>query len=314
MSMYRMIGADGQEYGPIHVETLKQWIAEGRANAHTRILVQGQTEWRDLGTLPEFAEALGTRTGPPSPGKPPRTGESFAGDERANEIAGEVLARDYRFDIGDCFSRGWDLMARNFWLVVGASALITIIAFAASAIPFASLLLLYVLFGGLYWMLLKLLRHGRAELEDAFAGFSAAFVPLMLFSIVYQLLASIGLLLCILPGIYLIVVWSPYASLLIMDKRLDFWPAMEASRKVVSQHWWQMFGFLLLALLINLAGLLACGIGLFITIPWTSAALVVAYEQVFGRVSGAIAVPAGPTPAPETSPTEPPPADPPVSQ
>jgi hypothetical protein len=53
--MYRIIGADGREYGPISAEQLRQWIGENRANATTRVLVEGATEWKALGTLPEFS-------------------------------------------------------------------------------------------------------------------------------------------------------------------------------------------------------------------------------------------------------------------
>ena len=53
--MYKIIGADGREYGPIPVEVLRQWIAEGRANAQTKVLVEGTTEWKRLEELPEFS-------------------------------------------------------------------------------------------------------------------------------------------------------------------------------------------------------------------------------------------------------------------
>ena len=123
-----------------------------------------------------------------------------------------------------------------------------------------------------------------------FAGFTQTqtFVQLMLAGLVSGILESIGLLLCILPGIYLIVAWW-LAFPLVIDKRLPFWDAMEVSRKVVSRHWWSFFGFFLLWCLINLGGLLVCGLGVFITFPWTSIALVYAYEDIFGqaKVTGA---------------------------
>jgi len=53
--MYKIIGADGKEYGPVSVEALRQWIAEGRANAQTKIQVEGSTEWKRLEELPEFS-------------------------------------------------------------------------------------------------------------------------------------------------------------------------------------------------------------------------------------------------------------------
>jgi hypothetical protein len=52
--MYKIIGADGKEYGPISAEQLRQWIAEGRANAQTKVLSEGANDWRPLGEFPEF--------------------------------------------------------------------------------------------------------------------------------------------------------------------------------------------------------------------------------------------------------------------
>ena len=53
--MYRIIGADGREYGPIAADQLREWIAEGRANALTRAKVDGTDQWK---TLTEFVEHI----------------------------------------------------------------------------------------------------------------------------------------------------------------------------------------------------------------------------------------------------------------
>jgi hypothetical protein len=53
--MYKIIGADQKEYGPVSAEQLRAWMAEGRVNAQTRVLPEGATEWKMLGDLPEFA-------------------------------------------------------------------------------------------------------------------------------------------------------------------------------------------------------------------------------------------------------------------
>ena len=57
--MYKIIGADGREYGPITAEQLREWIAEGRANAQTRALAEGAAQWKTLTEYLEFAPALG---------------------------------------------------------------------------------------------------------------------------------------------------------------------------------------------------------------------------------------------------------------
>ena len=61
--MYKILGSDGKEYGPVTADQLRQWVVEGRANAQTQTFVEGATEWKPLGTLPEFAGhfALGFR-------------------------------------------------------------------------------------------------------------------------------------------------------------------------------------------------------------------------------------------------------------
>lgn len=53
--MYRILGADGREYGPVSAEQLRRWITEGRANAETRTWAEGAAEWKPLAQLPEFS-------------------------------------------------------------------------------------------------------------------------------------------------------------------------------------------------------------------------------------------------------------------
>ncbi len=264
--MYRIIAADGKEYGPVTADQLKQWIAEGRAHAQTRVLAEGATEWKALVDCPEFAEVLAAK--PP----PPVMGASGPKPD-ADALAAEILARDYRIEIGHCFSRSWDLLMRHFWLIVGASFVLSLIQSSVG-------LLAGVCMGGLYYLLLKLMRGERTEFGDAFAGFSLAFLQLFLAGLVSGLLTSVGLLFCLLPGIYLAVVWV-FALPLVIDKKMDFWPAMELSRKVVHHHWWMVFALLLVNLLVCLLGLAVCIVGVFIAQPIAYGALMYAYEDVF---------------------------------
>jgi GYF domain 2 len=309
--MYRIIGADGREYGPITADQLRQWIREGRINVYSKVRQEGATEWKAASEFPEFAGSFTTPgTAPASP--PP----ALLGAVEAEAMAQDFLARDYELPIGRCIGRGWDLVMANFWLTVGASLLIFLVSGAAGAIPFGGLLLNYVLSGGLDWLFLKLVRGQKAELGDAFAGFSLAFVPLMLFSLVSQLLTGLGFVLCLLPGIYLFVAWELFTALLILDKRLDFWPAMELSRKIITRHWWQVFGLALLFLLAMLAGSVVFCLGFFIALPIVKAAKVYAYEEIFGDRPAQAAAASGaapalapvPTPAPAAGSTPTPPS------
>lgn len=60
--MYKIIGADGKEYGPVSVEQLRQWLTEGRVNKQTRVQAEGSSDWTPLGEVSELASVL-----PPPP-------------------------------------------------------------------------------------------------------------------------------------------------------------------------------------------------------------------------------------------------------
>jgi hypothetical protein len=68
--MYKIIGADGREYGPITADQLRNWIAEGRATAQTKVQAEGSAQWKPLTEYLEFAAAL-ARTPPPQPAPGP---------------------------------------------------------------------------------------------------------------------------------------------------------------------------------------------------------------------------------------------------
>lgn len=56
--MFKILGADGKEYGPVAVDQIKKWINEGRANQETMAQPAGETTWKPLGQCPEFADVL----------------------------------------------------------------------------------------------------------------------------------------------------------------------------------------------------------------------------------------------------------------
>ena len=80
--MYKIIGVDQKEYGPITGEQLRFWITEGRVNAQTRACADGATEWKPLGSFAEYAEAFGLET-PGSTADPVFGSQSASGRETA---------------------------------------------------------------------------------------------------------------------------------------------------------------------------------------------------------------------------------------
>ena len=244
--------------------------------------------------------AVDTIAGSAAP--PPRPAKAAA-------IAQEILARDYTLNIRSCLRRGWNLLKRNFWPFLGITALVT--ALFAFAVLFSSatakgspevgsLVAALVggpLWGGLWFYYLKKIRQEPVTVETAFCGFNPHWIlHLFLAGLVTSMLIWLGFFCLVIPGIYLVIAWM-FPLQLVMDKHLNFWSAMELSRKVVTKHWFKFLGFALVLLLLLFAGALAFVIGILITTPLVMATLMYAYEDIFGGVSGMATAPAVTGPA-----------------
>lgn len=62
--MFKIIGGDGKEYGPVAAETIRDWLRQGRADGNTRVLPEGATDWVELRAVPEFHADLAAERPP----------------------------------------------------------------------------------------------------------------------------------------------------------------------------------------------------------------------------------------------------------
>lgn len=210
---YLILGADGQEYGPAPVETVHQWIREGRADGNIRVRPAGETEWRPLRTVPELASALPSGSASsqpiPNPGQPPLTNPLLPSEA-------EILARDYDLPIFELIGEGWQVLTRQFASLIGASAIMMGIMLGlglVGAIPLAGLLTSPVafiisgpLFGGLWHVMVRAKRGEQVQPVQVFDGFRENFAPLLLTYLVTVLggvvVAMPGIILAMLGGIW----------------------------------------------------------------------------------------------------------------
>jgi len=101
---------------------------------------------------------------------------------------------------------------------------------------------------------------------------------------VLSLLGFLGLLLFIIPGIYIMLAYLP-AYFLVIDKKMPWREAMKLSRQIVNQHLGKFFGLFILNFLIGIAGMLVCYIGIFVAMPISFAAIVYTYEILFRKTT-----------------------------
>ena len=89
------------------------------------------------------------------------------------------------------------------------------------------------------------------------------------------------LLVCLVPATFFTVSLQ-FTLPLIIDRRINFGPAMKTSWRMVAKHWWPVCGLSLLAGLVSFLGLFACCVGILFTVAIAQTAMLYAYETIFG--------------------------------
>jgi uncharacterized membrane protein len=136
-------------------------------------------------------------------------------------------------------------------------------------------------------------KEPKPEVGDLFKGFTfflQSFLFVLVASVILVVLIIIlGLIPCIGQVLALCVCFAASALLmfvmfLIVDRKMEFWPAIMESYNKVRANFWPFLGLAVVAQLIGGIGAVACGIGVIVTIPITTCILAVAYREVFGTV------------------------------
>jgi hypothetical protein len=135
--------------------------------------------------------------------------------------------------------------------------------------------------GGFLYFCLNSLRRAPV-ISDLFSGFrNSVWIQLVLGMLVTAVFIWIGILFLIIPGIYLAVAFY-YTPLLIIDRKMGFWEAMQLSRRTVHPQWFTVFGLAILSGLMSVLGVFLCCIGMLATFPLASLWLTQSYRQLFG--------------------------------
>jgi uncharacterized membrane protein len=193
-----------------------------------------------------------------------------------------VPVASHRLDIGTILSEAWNLLMRDIGLYIAAMATYFVIGLATCGL---GILFYGPLFAGVMIMGIRAMKGESLVYADVFAGFRL-FLPLLLLSIVTLLLVTIGLVLCILPGIYLILAWS-LAMPLVIDRKMDFWAAMQLSLRTFNANLGALLLLFLLLYLINALGS-SIPFGFLISQPLCMLSIVVAYSRLFSLQPGPV--------------------------
>lgn len=203
------------------------------------------------------------------------------------------------FSTSEALHFGWEITKKNFWFVLVIFLIPNGVSFFISYITGAineqgdpglglvgSILLLAGWIVGLELsfativILLKIADKKKAKIEDLIAYFQAGLiVRYFLVSLIYGLMVGIGLILFIVPGIYLGIKYG-FAFFVFADKRTGVWEAFQKSAQITSGVKWKLFGFWILMLLITAVGAMALLVGLLIAVPVVYFAEIYVYRKL----------------------------------
>jgi hypothetical protein len=172
-------------------------------------------------------------------------------------------------------SRVLDIYRDQFGVLFGTAALLYAVQFLVYlALPAALAVVLVVLFwalGILYQgMVVELVQDVQDGRRDHSVGqllrsVEPVFGPLVAVSILFGIGVGIGFVLLIVPGLYLLVIWSVVAPVTVLE-RPGVFAGFGRSREIVRGNGWNVFGvivivFVIVVLISVVAGIAASGLG-----------------------------------------------------
>lgn len=168
----------------------------------------------------------------------------------------------------------------HFRKAPGLFILYTIIYLLAFSNPGTGLILGGPLIVGFYITAHYLQKKGTAEFGLFFNGFQK-FVPLLILNLLMTLLIMIGFLILILPGLYFSISYL-FAHLFVWFYDVSPGEAITLSRKMVKGNFIQIMWIWLILLGINILGVLAAGVGLLVTLPFSICVIYAVFDDIIG--------------------------------
>jgi len=195
--------------------------------------------------------------------------------------------------VGELLSEAWAVFKANAGLLVGAFAIFIVISAGANGLTYkiggiGGIILNGPMMLGYIALVMGLLKKQPVEIGTLFSGFQR-FLPAFLANLLMSIFTGIGLILCVIPGLFVSMIYL-LTYFYMLEKNLDFWPSMEASRTKIMGNLGSWIVLWLVLIAINIVGLIPCGLGLLVTGPLSLLTLGLAYQRVEGGATQTSAV------------------------
>ena len=197
-------------------------------------------------------------------------------------------------DIGGSISYGWNKFTQNLGPLIVAVLLVFIVDGIVGGIGTAFnswfLQLVWQLIGvvigavvtyGLITIALKIVNGETPEFGDVVPS-GPMVGNYAVTAIIVQIITAIGFYLCIIPGI-IAATFLLFAHFAVLDEGLAPGDAIKRSIDLVKPNFGGVLGFMVVAFLINVVGVILCCVGLFATWPLTIVAGAYVYKGLKGQ-------------------------------
>jgi hypothetical protein len=166
-------------------------------------------------------------------------------------------------------SRIWELYKDQSAVLIGTAVCLYALQFVIylllpGAAGFALALLFWalsILYQGMVVKLVQDVQDGRRDhsIGDLLRSVEPVFWPLVAVSILFGLGVGLGFVLLIVPGLFLLVIWSVVAPVTVLE-RPGVFAAFGRSRRLVRGNGWNVFGVIVLVFLTVVVVSVAVGI------------------------------------------------------
>jgi uncharacterized membrane protein len=216
------------------------------------------------------------------------------------------LAGDYPLSIGEVISEAWERKNGNkgtvwaamlmYFAALFVLSLVLRLVFGAPPIPpegvaastspvqlieqLLNILLVTPIWVGIIFLGVAIASDRPAKPVSIFSWYGRT-VKLFITYILMVIMVMLGMLLLVLPGVYLAVAYQ-MALPLVADKDMGPWEALETSRKALTHKWFTFFGLLVIVVLASSVSMVLLGIPLIWILPAAVVGHGIVYRNIFG--------------------------------
>ncbi len=207
------------------------------------------------------------------------------------------------FSIKEAVKLGWEKTKANFWKSVG-------ITFISLSLPFlmemltgavehrGSILSLPIFVGlsilvaylsialkiGGTKLFLRIYDGENPDIKEIFNTYGV-FWRFLGQSLLYAIIVMVGFVLLIIPGIIFALMFC-FASFIVLDTNTKIVDSLKESANITKGSRWKLLGFFFVLAGVNILGYIALGVGILVSIPVSTFALIHVYRELTKKKAG----------------------------